>query len=827
MSRLMILFVLSFLQTMILVNGQSQLKGYLEDKEFTVQEEVRNTLIYQFLSRKVNSTFTLDGETDGVIEVDPHDGWLKAAGALDWEKRKVHKLKIQTLNELGHIVEGPFSITIIVEDVNDNLPVFNQSEYEGQVREKSRPGRVFLRVYATDADDPTTPNAQLSYSILKQIPDSTPKYFQINNSTGGISVTLNGSQLITAGKQYSLIVQVLDSAENPFSKTAIVKINVTENIWVAPPPQTIKENSTEPHPMKIAQVRWNDNEAVYELHQRDRYPRFPFYVDSIGDIYVREPLDREERSQYIFYVMAKSHNGIFTSQPLKIEVNVEDINDNPPVCPALVTIFEVQENEGIGSTIGDFRASDIDEEASLNSLLEYKLLEQSPTIPFDKIFYLQEITGQLQLQKTALNVQEADEYILKVEVSDRGVPTPLKTVCTIQVNVIDINDNIPIFEESDYGNVTIREDTQLQTVVMEIQAKDNDQPNTGSSLINYEIKEGDPHQMFIIETDRETNRGFVKIAKLLDFETMQEHRLVIHATNPEPLFAEVAYNDSSITQLTVFVLNVDEKPYFNETLYQKQVKEDVPVGTKLATITAIDPEGDSIRYSLQGDSRNWLRIDEYTGEMFTKALLDRETESHYRVTLIASEKNNPHMSASTIFHLFLEDVNDNPPRLAKSYFGTSFCHPVTKPESVVIEATDADAQRLTPFKFSLNPDEKDWKIGRINGTHAKLTMVRTDFEMKNYDVQVIINDQGTPPLESKVHIPVSICSCTSKNECDTPPEENSKLPSIGMALGILFGTLAVIGLIVAAVFISINQKKKKEGKAADARDPAETRPLDS
>ncbi|NP_001135580.1 cadherin-17 precursor [Xenopus tropicalis] len=830
MSRLKALFVLSFIQTMILVHGQLQSKGYLEDKEFTIQEEGRSSLIYQFLPRKLTSkTFILDGETDGVIEVLPHDGWLQTKGPLDWEKRKVHKLTIRTLNETGITEEGPFSITIIVEDINDNRPVFNQSEYKGEVREKYRPGRPFVRVYATDADDPSTPNAQLSYSILQQIPDSNPKYFQINNITGDISVTWNGSQLLTVGKDYNLIVQVSDSAEHHFSNTVMVKITIKENIWVAPPPITINENSTEPHPMKITQVRWNDDEALYELHQRDRYPRFPFSIDAIGDIYVSEPLDREERSQYIFYAIAKSRNGLFASSPLTIEVNVEDINDNPPVCPALITIFEVQENEGIGSTVGEFQASDADEEGSFNTLLVYRILEQIPTIPFNNVFSLNEFTGQLQLQRSTLNVEEVDEYILKVEVSDSGRPTSLKTICTIQVNVIDINDNIPIFEKSEYGNVTIKEDTQLQTVVMEIQATDDDQPNTGSSLIIYEIKEGDPHKMFIIETERETNRGYVKIAKPLDFETMQEHRLVIHATNPEPLVAGVAYNDSSITRFTVFVMDVDEKPYFNETLYQKQVKEDVPVGTKIATITAIDPEGDSIRFSLQGDTRNWLRIDEYTGEMFTKALLDRETESHYRVTVIASEKTNPRMSASVLFNLFLEDVNDNPPRLAKSYFGTYFCHPVTKPESVVIEATDPDAQRLTPFKFSLTPDEKDWVIVRLNRTHAKLTMAHSQFEMKNYDITVIINDQGIPPLESEVHIPVSICSCTSKNECEASPVESLGLPSIGMALGILFGTLAVIGVIIAAVFISINHKKKKEGKAdgADAMNTGEIRPLSS
>lgn len=35
-------------------------------------------------------------------------------------------------------------------------------------------------------------------------------------------------------------------------------------------------------------------------------------------------------------------------KPLHIQVIVEDINDNPPVCQQALTVIEVQENEGGG-----------------------------------------------------------------------------------------------------------------------------------------------------------------------------------------------------------------------------------------------------------------------------------------------------------------------------------------------------------------------------------------------------------------------------------------------------------------------------------------------
>lgn len=65
-----------------------------------------------------------------------------------------------------------------------------------------------------------------------------------------------------------------------------------------------------------------------------------------------------------------------------------------------------------------------------------------------------------------------------------------------------------------YQNVTVAEDIPIGTVILEIQATDGDEPATGSSLIVYQVKEGDPNNTLIIETDSETNRGFVKINKV-------------------------------------------------------------------------------------------------------------------------------------------------------------------------------------------------------------------------------------------------------------------------------------------------------------------------
>lgn len=813
--------------TQIFVEAQLE-QGPLGEKIFHVKEGTKTT-IYQFQKSDARShMFVLEGATDNLIEIHHDNGILQTTGSLDWTKKSQYSLQVKTVDTGGSVIEGPYLLTIIVDDINNHIPTFNQSEYFASVREQSRPGIPFLTVYATDEDDPSTPNAQLVFKIMQQVPDPVKvPFFQINNTTGKISTTLNGTNHLKAEDEieYELRLSVSDTAELSFSSNAKVYITVTENLWKAPTPVTVEENSVLPHPRYITQVRWNDDNVIYELHQREKYLRFPFVIDQNGDINVTEPLDREEREQYIFYALAKNSLGAHVARPLQIVVNVADVNDNPPVCPSEITTFEVQENEGAASTIGLFIATDNDEPNTRNSTLTYKLLEQMPT---DNRFLINEYSGSIQLITGGLNIQDNDEYRLKVNVSDEGRPA-LSTICWIVINVIDINDHIPIFERSDYGNITIREDIPLSTLVMKIQAWDADQPQTGSSAIIYQIIQGDPSQMFTIKTNPETNQGNITVAKPLDYESFKVHDLVIEAKNPEPLVTGVHYNESSITRLHIFVLDVDEKPIFSATLYQAQQKEDIPKGTKIITVSASDPEGDEIKFSLTENHRNWLRIDEKTGDIFTNSALDREQESQYQVKVIATERNNPQMSSWVYFYLYIDDVNDNPPRLAKDYWGDFIvCYPFSKPASFEFQGTDDDRPPgglILKFRIDNESFAKDWIINGINRTTARLTMKHANFPKESVSVPVILTDNGRPPMEATVQIPVRICTCTTNNECEKTPVEHQGGTSIGMALGILFGVLGFIAIVISAVFISMNMKKKKNTQAGQDGTAAERAPM--
>ncbi|XP_036120238.1 cadherin-17 [Molossus molossus] len=819
------------LLTLYLTTGHGQegmFSGPLKPMTFSIFEgQEPSQIIFQFKARPPAVTFKLTGETDGIFQIQP-DGLLYHTKPLDRETRAVHKLEVSALDAHGATVEGPVPITVEVKDINDNRPTFLQSKYEGSVRQNSRPGKPFMYVNATDLDDPNTPNAQLIYQIVMQLPKiNDVMYFQINNKTGAISLTLEGSKELDPIKNpsYNLVVSVKDmggQSENSFSDSTSVDITVKENIWKTPEPVEIVENSTDPHPIKITQVRWNEPGAHYSLVEKEKLPRFPFSIDQEGNIYVTQPLDREEKDSYVFYAVAKDELGKPLAFPLQIHVKVKDINDNPPTCPPTMPVLEVQENEGIGNSIGTLTAHDRDEANTVNSVLQYRILDQVPKYPREGLFVIQTYTGMFQLAIQSLKKQDAPQYNLTVEVSDKD----FKTLCHVQINVIDINDQIPIFEKSDYGNLTLPEDTAVGSTILTIQATDADEPFTGSSKILYRITQGDNEGRLGIVTDPQTNAGYVIIKKPLDFETAAVHNIVFQAENPEPLVSDVQYNASSFATFNLFVTDVNEAPQFSQRVFQAKVSEDVAVGTKLGNVTAKDPESLDISYSLRDDERGWLKIDRVTGEIFSVASLDREAESLYRVQVVATEVGGSFLSSTAAFHLSLTDVNDNPPRLAKEYTGLFFCYPLREPGSLVFEATDDDQQsfRGPQFTFSLGSEslQNDWEVSKINGTHARLSTKHTGFEEKVYNIPIRINDGGRPPLEGTVSLPVTFCTCV-EGSCFRPAGHQAGMPTVGMAVGILLTTFLVIGIILTVVFIRIKKNKGKDN--AEGAQASEVRPL--
>ncbi|KAI2655212.1 Cadherin-17 [Labeo rohita] len=829
--------------------GLEDKKGPLQNRVLDVPESTPVPYaIYQFTSVEKAETFHVSGETEGKISISS-DGWLFLEEPLKWSPGKSHHLDIEAQSADGKTVDGPYSVVLQVVDVNNNAPVFSENQYSASVREHSPAGVPFLQVFATDADDPVTLNAQLRYSIVSQIPNpENVPYFGINPESGEIFITEEGAASLRArptilysrgedrgsadvlrrkfedyciprnnvplesnpfyscveraerrnvnllqDPDYALTVRVEDmggDAPNALKSTTRVNIVILQNLWVKPRPIKLRENLEGEYPMFLATVRANDPTASYRLVQKERFA-FPFTINQDGDIHVTAPLDREQKDMYILVVLAEDEQGVELEKPMEIHVEVEDVNDNPPVC----------------NQIGVLPAHDSDKEGTLNSLLVYTLLSQVPSKPYDKMFSIDQGNGEIKVAIANFQRKEVPQYELTFSVSD----TVHTTECKAIIKVIDLNNEIPVFEKQDYGTHSVPELAEVGTTLLTIKATDADDPGTGSSKVEYHIVDGDPHNLLAIKDDEATGEGRVYIARPLDYELQNVFNLKIDARNPEPLIKGVEYDERATTIVVIQLVDVDEPPKFEVESLHVNVPENITIGTVIMTAEAKDPEGKTIKFKMEGDEHNWLELDAGSGELKTKAALDRETVEKISLTIIAYETEGDKQEAEMKVDIHLLDVNDNYPKLEKTrgFICIQDMTPLT------LTAVDKDSDPYgEPFTFSLNRKSQNFEVKPLNGNSAQLILKKKPSTDLNATVPINILDKAGMGITQKFD--VRICNCTKLGYCYIEPAAHSWKLGMSSTIGILAGIFGFITLLMIVVTYRIKKKDQKKRAASSA-----------
>ncbi|XP_068995515.1 cadherin-17 [Embiotoca jacksoni] len=859
MAPMFHLLLLPFLLSIAVGKDLEEKKGLFENTVLDVAEGTPVPFpLHQFqVTHPGVNAFRLSGEGQEDIMMSK-DGWLYLEKPLDWSRDNHYIIKVEALAD-DEVVDGPVFVTINVLDINNNPPYFNQSGYVAMVRENSPAGVPFTQVFALDRDDPETPHARLSYSLVSQIPNKNNiVLFQIDPSTGEISTTEEGAQMLKAregihyerGEDQSFdalkmkfnnycSVQNVPYEENPFftcvekaemrrqnvdpredpdytlfvrvqdmggaSVTALtgnarVQIAVQQNLWFNPGQINIQENLKAAYPHVIAKVQSNEPDAIYTLVQKERELKFPFQITENGEIMVTEELDREDKDKYILVVIAKDNHDQEVDPPMEILVIVDDVNDNAPVCDE-ESVFEVQEDEPLGSLVGQMLAGDNDEPGTLNALLNYTIVSQSPPTE-SNAFSIDGTSGRIQALQI-LRRREQQVYNLNVRVSD----SVFSTDCKVVIKVIDVNNEMPLFEKTDYGNHTLAEDTPVGHTVLTIRATDADDPDSGSSLIEFHISEGNTDEVFAVETDGK-GVGQLVIAKPLDFESSYTYWLKIDARNPEPLMPGLKYGSESTAFVSVSVTDVDEAPEFSLDILDVTVPENTTKGSVLLTVEAMDPEGKEIGFKLDGDTKGWLEIDAGTGQIKTKDKLDRETLESFEVTVTAFEKENPQKSSERVVHVRLLDVNDNVPKLTETQ--AFMCMMNLKP--VILKAQDGDSAPFShPFTFTFANSKKspNWVLRKIDDMSAELSLRKRPIEDKTFSLSINIKDNGGIGITNSFE--VRVCNCTELGYCYIAPGVHGFKYGMGPTIGILFSVIGFCIIMFIIVIKSTSKSGKKKG----------------
>lgn len=124
-------------------------------------------------------------------------GLIQVLGVLDRERVSVYTLVILAEDDAGNT--GTTQVRVVVTDVNDESPQFQQAEYIARINENSLEGTPVLpflngtsvRILAVDNDEPNTLNSQVVYTLV----GTNAQKFNIDMTSGIVTVARGKMQI--------------------------------------------------------------------------------------------------------------------------------------------------------------------------------------------------------------------------------------------------------------------------------------------------------------------------------------------------------------------------------------------------------------------------------------------------------------------------------------------------------------------------------------------------------------------------------------------------------------------------------------------------------
>ncbi|NXG43822.1 CELR3 protein, partial [Psilopogon haemacephalus] len=628
--------------------------------------------------------YTLKGG-EGKMDINT-SGSILLEKELDREKQDIYNLMVIASDQGQPVLSTVLNLTVIIDDVNDNPPIFSSSRYEVGVSEDEVLGRALLTVFATDLD--AGANALVKYRIVSQQPPTSFPVFLVNLTTGQLSLsqqldyeTIKQFEVeveASDGGQPSLIattrvvVHVLDVNDNPpeFNQ-ASYDVFVFENLQKGSPIYTFSVTDKDEVGTKLTVILVNENDVTFFINLKK--------IRINGTILVNGFVDRESKEKYELLVVA-SDNGVPQRQVKEknchificsfllftyfsncafsescfppvthqnftyISVQVLDVNDNPPrftkaQYSASVHVATAEEGVSVVSV------SATDPDVGNNSVISYSLSSYSDH------FHINNCTGEIILSSNLGHITADTVVTLIVIATDHGIP-PLTSNGKVTVRVNDVNDNPPVFSALNPTKLSAPENApNLDLGVFSA----TDMDIGVNALITYSLQD-DFAGMFYVNN----STGKLVTKRSLDREMMESYELKIIATDS----GKPPQYTSLVVSITVEDEN-DNPPVFPQKLYSVTVKENESPHVILSAAATDEDIGYNavIHYTITGDP-SLFHVGVLSGNITVLQPLDYESHSQYTFILKAFNPGEPHMQDTaniTGSSITVEDVNEEGP----------------------------------------------------------------------------------------------------------------------------------------------------------------------
>lgn len=422
----------------------------------------------------------------------------------------------------------------------------------------------------------------------------------------------------------------------------------------------------------------------------DATSRQYFHLDSrTAEISVARSLPSEKDIQLV--VVASDSGNL--SDNITVRIHVTDVNDHAPVFDKSWYTFDVAESTYSNHAVGTVRA--IDSDFGVNAELSYKLItsyEDSGLIGnLSRSFDVDPYKGIIRVSGI-LDREKITTHRLLVIACDHGSPI-LSSSVEVEINVLDVNDNAPIFhsynelKEGDRLPVyrtSVLKNIPIGTQVVKVYANDSDFAGNGNGLILFDLSYQDRAEKQYFAMDNK--EGIITSIAKLDYETKNNYCLIVIASD---LGSPISLTSSALVHIDV--LNVDDDdevenevhkmPTFRHQYYEVEVDENASVPLLIAQLDLADSYNDDhVRFSIVADrfdNKEYFSVNPKNGSLYLMTEIDREIKDQYEVKArvdklardmpvmiypVVDERLNGLAPNEVKIIVRVKDVNDNAPK---------------------------------------------------------------------------------------------------------------------------------------------------------------------
>ncbi|XP_053332004.1 protocadherin gamma-C5-like [Clarias gariepinus] len=597
--------------------------------------------------------------------VDPTKGELVVREKFDREH--LCSQSATCILTLEAIAENPLQLyrfEIEIRDINDNSPVFHYKETTLNIAESTAPGARFRLESAQDPD--VGPNSLRTYTLSKnehfaldiktekdgaKVPELVLETSLDREKQPILSVlltALDGGKPARSGT-VQISVHVLDINDNsPVFDQTLYDAQISEN--ASPGTVILSVRAVDPDEGVNSEILYSfgphTSETIHNV----------FSVDSIsGDVKVKNNIDYETGSSFKFDIVAKD-KGIPPMEGLcSVHVEVLDVNDNAPEILLKSLPSPVREDASVGTVVAFISAKDLDTGA--NGRVNLSLL---PGTPFS-------LKSSMSNHYTLITDQKLDRethsaYSVVIVASDSGSPQ-LTSKQEILVNVLDVNDNAPVFTQQSYV-VHVKENSAAGSILCSVSASDPDQGENAKiaySILESRVLDAPLSSYIYINSDN----GTIFSMHSFDHEKMKVFQIKVQAKdNGSPSLSSNA---------TVHVFIVDQNDNAPAVIYpsalmgsvsHQRLPRSAKAGHLVTKVTAVDADSGHnawISYRLaEATDASLFTVSLHTGEVRTKRSVSEQDDSSQRLLIEIQDNGEPVQSTTVTLDILIEDAFHEP-----------------------------------------------------------------------------------------------------------------------------------------------------------------------